>query len=235
MSKFKVQAKYGNKTKFVEMERAISYADFKIRLEELFDVGNILLRAHFSDGTEKQIHQDGMLKEALRECEKRRSSFLTVYLSKEEQEKKGSSFPPLSVPKVEKYGNIAVPRPSPPKVPAPGVQNPCDSCGLEIAGQGLRSAGGIWHLHCLACMICKVSLLDGNFTRHEGRLYCNKHYKEVVAEPCAACLQPIDDKYLEINGKKFHTSCFVCVKCQKPFSSTYTITDDGKPIHPACL
>lgn len=56
---------------------------------------------------------------------------------------------------------------------------------------------------------------------------------------CAQCKQVFQpgESILNALEKKFHTTCFVCAKCKKPFASSGSATcvlQDGVPLHEGC-
>jgi len=240
---FKVRARWGEVVKVIELERGVSYAEFKSKVEGSFGGKTLVIK------TDKQapLYQDIHLKDALKELERTGGKFLSLSVSGEGPPPslpagaipaRSSAPAPTSPSSFSSHSPSSAPvssagaRPSP--VASSGGDNRCTACLNSISGQGLRAVGGLYHQECFVCSVCHNSLMDGMFNLHEGKLYCAADFLAVAADKCTSCHQAITSAFLNISGSKYHPECFVCIECGKPFSGSYT-TKNGKPVHASCL
>lgn len=116
----------------------------------------------------------------------------------------------------------------------------CAGCGLGITDRYyLFAVDQHWHVSCLKCDSCQVSL-DSEvscFTR-EGKIFCKAdyyryvdlnptdwvmfiHYRHFAVKRCTRCGQGIyaTDVVMKIrDGNVYHLSCFTCCWCNIPLS-----------------
>jgi hypothetical protein len=129
----------------------------------------------------------------------------------------------------------------------------CARCDLEFqAGESILNAlSKTWHTHCFVCGKCQkpfdsnVFVLDdsGN-PLHEG---CSSKAGvheddngDFVDGDCPICHNPLRGTEpivsLGLEGQeRYHQRCFVCGKCQKPFSGAAFFMENGKPCHAECV
>jgi len=50
------------------------------------------------------------------------------------------------------------------------------------------------------------------------RPFCEPCYTAKFSEKCAGCQKPLSGEFLKAMGKSFHTECFACTECRKPFT-----------------
>jgi len=51
---------------------------------------------------------------------------------------------------------------------------------------------------------------------------------------CAGCGRKISGSYIQAMDRTWHSECFKCAGCGKPFGSTSFVLEAGKPFHAAC-
>ncbi|CAI2164670.1 10527_t:CDS:2 [Funneliformis geosporum] len=57
----------------------------------------------------------------------------------------------------------------------------CLGCKEPIRGEFLNALEGMWHRDCFACTTCKEPFHGSYFYTHEGKPYCDKHYKSIMS------------------------------------------------------
>ena len=118
----------------------------------------------------------------------------------------------------------------------------CSQCDLARAkscyacNQPILEGGTItfdtrpYHTTCFCCEHCHKSLVDeqGLYT-HNSKPYCTVCHNDNFAPRCFKCSQPIGNQCIIFNSQKYHSSCFVCVKCGRAIGSTESVynTDLG--------
>lgn len=45
----------------------------------------------------------------------------------------------------------------------------------------------LWHPKCFTCSTCNELLVDLSYCLHDDKLYCERHYAEVLKPRCNAC------------------------------------------------
>jgi len=100
----------------------------------------------------------------------------------------------------------------------------CSACGEAVKQNLLNAFGMAWHKEHLACAICRrnflenaVPVVEGN----DGKAYCQTDYLDRFAPKCAQCTKPIQGECMNALGKQWHSTCFVCKTCEKPFTGTF--------------
>ncbi|XP_052244288.1 prickle planar cell polarity protein 3-like isoform X2 [Dreissena polymorpha] len=69
----------------------------------------------------------------------------------------------------------------------------CSNCSGEIEGGELvvvatkLSADVCYHPACFVCCTCEELLVDLTYCQHSRRLYCERHYAELIRPRCPAC------------------------------------------------
>eukprot|EP01006_Ploeotia_vitrea_P052309 TRINITY_DN67669_c12_g1_i1.p1 TRINITY_DN67669_c12_g1~~TRINITY_DN67669_c12_g1_i1.p1 ORF type:complete len:342 (+),score=43.50 TRINITY_DN67669_c12_g1_i1:65-1027(+) len=109
---------------------------------------------------------------------------------------------------------------------------PCFACTKPIKETSMRLYGdNKYHFECFVCTTCKKELEgNGPFPMLEKALY---HHDCYPWKTCSNCDKKIEGPVLSAMGKHFHKECFVCAKCEKPFTGAFTVKDD-KMIHSEC-
>ncbi|XP_075250583.1 PDZ and LIM domain protein 7-like isoform X2 [Convolutriloba macropyga] len=111
-------------------------------------------------------------------------------------------------------------------------RNPtCEACKEVIRGPFVTAVGKNWHPECFKCAICGVNLQDEGFVQDDstGQLLCEKHYNSMFAPPCYKCNQRIVGDVLHAIEKTWHSECFVCTHCRRPFGSAGFHLEEGMP------
>ncbi|XP_068053327.1 LIM domain-binding protein 3 isoform X6 [Anomalospiza imberbis] len=105
----------------------------------------------------------------------------------------------------------------------------CGHCNSIIRGPFLVAMGRSWHPEEFNCAYCKTSLADMCFVEEQNSVYCERCYEQFFAPTCARCRTKIMGEVMHALRQTWHTSCFVCAACKKPFGNSLFHMEDGEP------
>ncbi|XP_061767517.1 LIM domain-binding protein 3-like isoform X4 [Nerophis ophidion] len=105
----------------------------------------------------------------------------------------------------------------------------CGACNSIIRGPFLVALGRSWHPEEFNCHYCNVSLADVSFVEEQNNVYCEKCYEEFFAPTCARCSTKVMGEVMHALRQTWHTTCFVCAACGKPFGNSLFHMEDGEP------
>ncbi|MED6292860.1 LIM domain-binding protein 3 [Characodon lateralis] len=105
----------------------------------------------------------------------------------------------------------------------------CSACNSVIRGPFLVALGRSWHPEEFNCHYCHVSLADVSFVEEQNNVYCENCYEEFFAPTCARCNTKIMGEVMHALRQMWHTTCFVCAACGKPFGNSLFHMEDGEP------
>ncbi|XP_018081000.1 LIM domain-binding protein 3 isoform X6 [Xenopus laevis] len=105
----------------------------------------------------------------------------------------------------------------------------CGSCNGIIRGPFLVAMGRSWHPEEFNCAHCKTSLADVSFVEEQKGVYCERCYEQFFAPTCARCNTKIMGEVMHALRQTWHTTCFVCAACRKPFGNSLFHMEDGEP------
>ncbi|XP_060728823.1 LIM domain-binding protein 3a isoform X4 [Tachysurus vachellii] len=105
----------------------------------------------------------------------------------------------------------------------------CGSCNNIIRGPFLVALGRSWHPEEFNCHYCHTSLADVSFVEEQNNVYCENCYREFFAPTCARCSTKIMGEVMHALRQTWHTTCFVCAACGKPFGNSLFHMEDGEP------
>ncbi|KAI1231673.1 hypothetical protein IHE44_0007751 [Lamprotornis superbus] len=102
---------------------------------------------------------------------------------------------------------------------------------ITIVSRGpfLVAMGRSWHPEEFNCAYCKTSLADMCFVEEQNSVYCERCYEQFFAPTCARCHTKIMGEVMHALKQTWHTSCFVCAACKKPFGNSLFHMEDGEP------
>nr|XP_003466128.1 LIM domain-binding protein 3 isoform X2 [Cavia porcellus] len=133
------------------------------------------------------------------------------------------------------YGPAAPPTPARGTVqraerfPASSRTPLCGHCNSVIRGPFLVAMGRSWHPEEFNCAYCKTSLADVCFVEEQNNVYCERCYEQFFAPMCAKCHAKIMGEVMHALRQTWHTTCFVCSACKKPFGNSLFHMEDGEP------
>ncbi|XP_041426302.1 LIM domain binding 3 S homeolog isoform X13 [Xenopus laevis] len=105
----------------------------------------------------------------------------------------------------------------------------CGNCNSIIRGPFLVAMGRSWHPEEFNCAHCKTSLADVSFVEEQNGVYCERCYEQFFAPTCARCNTKIMGEVMHALRQTWHTTCFVCAACRKPFGNSLFHMEDGEP------
>ncbi|XP_054584989.1 LIM domain-binding protein 3 isoform X2 [Eptesicus fuscus] len=105
----------------------------------------------------------------------------------------------------------------------------CGHCNNVIRGPFLVAMGRSWHPEEFNCAYCKSSLADVCFVEEQGAVYCERCYEQFFAPICAKCNTKIMGEVMHALRQTWHTGCFICAACKKPFGNSLFHMEDGEP------
>uniref|UniRef100_A0A8C0KHN7 LIM domain binding 3 n=1 Tax=Canis lupus dingo TaxID=286419 RepID=A0A8C0KHN7_CANLU len=105
----------------------------------------------------------------------------------------------------------------------------CGHCNNVIRGPFLVAMGRSWHPEEFNCAYCKTSLADVCFVEEQSNVYCERCYEQFFAPICAKCNTKIMGEVMHALRQTWHTTCFVCAACKKPFGNSLFHMEDGEP------
>ncbi|XP_036978982.1 PDZ and LIM domain protein 5-like isoform X6 [Acanthopagrus latus] len=105
----------------------------------------------------------------------------------------------------------------------------CGACNSVIRGPFLVALGRSWHPEEFNCHYCHMSLADVSFVEEQNNVYCENCYEEFFAPTCARCNTKIMGEVMHALRQTWHTTCFVCAACGKPFGNSLFHMEDGEP------
>ncbi|XP_048362817.1 LIM domain-binding protein 3 [Sphaerodactylus townsendi] len=105
----------------------------------------------------------------------------------------------------------------------------CGHCNSVIRGPFLVAMGRSWHPEEFNCAYCKTSLADVSFVEEQNSVYCERCYEQFFAPTCARCHTKIMGEVMHALRQTWHTTCFVCAACRKPFGNSLFHMEDGEP------
>ena len=119
----------------------------------------------------------------------------------------------------------------------------CSKCNVEFrTGESwITALDKEWHKRCFVCDYCgnefdqEISLYRGKVPMHP---HCERTKEIEDADKCTKCGKPLipGKPIVEVGDKgQYHTTCFVCVKCSKPFENGSYVSENDKPYHPHCI
>ncbi|XP_012157675.1 prickle planar cell polarity protein 3 isoform X4 [Ceratitis capitata] len=91
----------------------------------------------------------------------------------------------------------------------------------------------MWHPRCFTCSTCNEQLVDLTYCVHEDKIYCERHYAEMLKPRCTGCDELIfSGEYTKAMDKDWHSGHFCCWQCDESLTGQrYVIRDD----HPYCI
>ncbi|XP_055841227.1 prickle planar cell polarity protein 3 isoform X4 [Episyrphus balteatus] len=91
----------------------------------------------------------------------------------------------------------------------------------------------MWHPKCFTCNTCDELLVDLTYCVHDDKIYCERHYAEILRARCNGCDELIfSGEYTKAMNKDWHSGHFCCWQCDESLTGQrYVIRDD----HPYCI
>jgi len=97
----------------------------------------------------------------------------------------------------------------------------CAACSNALGIDSVNALDKQWHKECFVCQTCRKSLVTEGFKSHEGRPICVDCFNNKFGLKCTGCQKAIAAAYVQVKGNPWHSDCFVCNRCKKPFDAGY--------------
>uniref|UniRef100_A0A7M5XP73 LIM zinc-binding domain-containing protein n=2 Tax=Clytia hemisphaerica TaxID=252671 RepID=A0A7M5XP73_9CNID len=108
----------------------------------------------------------------------------------------------------------------------------CPVCKTYVHGIVMN---GKFHQKCFKCADCRHSLEGKNYYEHEGRIYCETHFRAKRRNICAKCNKLIIKSFITaMGGKKFHPEHFTCSLCTFELNNGTYKEAKGRPYCEKC-
>ncbi|XP_040576134.1 PDZ and LIM domain protein 7 [Lepeophtheirus salmonis] len=117
---------------------------------------------------------------------------------------------------------------------APSV---CYKCNLNIEGRAMKAKDYLYHddEKCFSCEKCNCDLRKVSVYSKDGKLYCEKNYKEEFIPKCAHCMEYIIENCVRAMDKTWHAHHFSCYDCMKTFTPDMGYHEfEGRPYCEPC-
>ncbi|XP_007458417.1 PREDICTED: LIM domain-binding protein 3 isoform X2 [Lipotes vexillifer] len=151
----------------------------------------------------------------------------TTTVSKQGLPRGGPAYNAPPAPQVSPLARGTVQRAE--RFPASSRTPLCGHCNSIIRGPFLVAMGRSWHPEEFNCAYCKTSLADVCFVEEQNNVYCERCYEQFFAPVCAKCNTKIMGEVMHALRQTWHTTCFVCAACKKPFGNSLFHMEDGEP------
>nr|XP_046248482.1 leupaxin [Scatophagus argus] len=106
----------------------------------------------------------------------------------------------------------------------------CAYCKGPITHNILTALDQTWHPEHFFCAHCGGLFGSEGFIEKDGKPYCNKDFYSLFAPKCSGCGESVRENYLTAANGTWHSECFVCSDCLKPFTGGCFMELDGRPL-----
>ncbi|XP_069128903.1 testin-like isoform X1 [Argopecten irradians] len=87
-----------------------------------------------------------------------------------------------------------------------------------------------WHPACFICVQCEELLVDLVYCLHSKKLYCQRHYAELIRPRCPACDELIfSGEYTKAMEQNYHKDHLACHNCDKKLIACRYILKEENP------
>ncbi|CAI9738390.1 planar cell polarity 3-A-like isoform X2 [Octopus vulgaris] len=112
----------------------------------------------------------------------------------------------------------------------------CHNCKGEIDSKELIIVASkitdslCWHPACFICSVCEELLVDLTYCHFQQKLFCERHFAELVRPRCFACDELIfSSEYTKAMEQNFHKDHLACKHCDKKLIACRYILKDENP------
>ncbi|XP_041862867.1 leupaxin [Melanotaenia boesemani] len=106
----------------------------------------------------------------------------------------------------------------------------CAYCKGAIIQNVLTALDQTWHPEHFFCTYCGNLFGPEGFLEKDGKPYCSKDFYHLFAPKCSGCGDSVRENYLTAANGTWHSECFVCADCLKPFTDGCFMELDGRPL-----
>lgn len=94
----------------------------------------------------------------------------------------------------------------------------------------MAACGKHFHQEHFFCAQCGLNFPPGqSFFEREEMPYCVNCYHSLFSMKCSTCSKAITGEYMHALNEYYHTNCFVCTTCRKPFPDGCYYIHKDKP------
>ncbi|XP_071382228.1 leupaxin [Centroberyx affinis] len=106
----------------------------------------------------------------------------------------------------------------------------CAYCKGPIMQNILTAMDQSWHPEHFFCTHCGDLFGPDGFLEKDGKPYCNRDFYHLFAPKCSGCGESVKENYLTAANGTWHSECFVCSDCLKPFTDGCFMELNGRPL-----
>uniref|UniRef100_UPI0037E8899B leupaxin n=1 Tax=Semicossyphus pulcher TaxID=241346 RepID=UPI0037E8899B len=106
----------------------------------------------------------------------------------------------------------------------------CAYCKGPILQNILTALDQTWHPEHFFCTHCGDLFGPEGFLEKDRKPYCCKDFYHLFAPKCSGCGESVRENYLTAANGTWHSECFVCADCLKPFTDGCFMELDGRPL-----
>ncbi|KAK5870187.1 hypothetical protein PBY51_024842 [Eleginops maclovinus] len=106
----------------------------------------------------------------------------------------------------------------------------CAYCKGPIIQNILTALDQTWHPDHFFCTHCGGLFGPDGFLEKDGKPYCCKDFYNLFAPKCSGCGESVKENYLTAANGTWHSECFVCADCLKPFTDGCFMELNGRPL-----
>ncbi|KAM3618916.1 uncharacterized protein V6R79_000328 [Siganus canaliculatus] len=106
----------------------------------------------------------------------------------------------------------------------------CAYCKGSITQNILTALDQTWHPEHFFCTHCGDLFGPNGFLEKDGKPYCSNDFYHLFAPKCSGCGESVRENYLTAANGTWHSECFVCADCLKPFTDGCFMELDGRPL-----
>ncbi|XP_039985468.1 leupaxin isoform X2 [Xiphias gladius] len=106
----------------------------------------------------------------------------------------------------------------------------CAYCKGPIMQNILTALDQTWHPEHFFCTHCGGLFGPEGFLEKDGKPYCCKDFYHLFAPKCSGCGESVKENYLTAANGTWHSQCFVCADCLRPFTDGCFMELDGRPL-----
>ena len=116
----------------------------------------------------------------------------------------------------------------------------CASCNKDITDPthiNVKEVNKTFHIACFKCSTCNLKISSAKFAfNQQSNLLCSECAMKtplVDSERCEKCKKPVTQG-VKVQGKTYHKDCYVCIVCNRQFTSGRVLIQSDGPLHDEC-
>ena len=102
----------------------------------------------------------------------------------------------------------------------------CAGCRLPLTPLDcVHALDQDWHEACFVCGVCGQPFGDAPFVNRGGKPFHKACHAGAFASVCHGCGQPIEGKFVTVDGRKYHKGCFLCATCSSTLEGGFLMVE----------